>query len=115
MRAAGLTVEVESSGTVRELPPGIGLTAYRVVQEALTNALKHGSQKRAQLCLEYADRALVLEVTNPAGDLAQNRGGHGLVGMRERVQLYDGTLQHGRQPDGSYRLRVQLPVAEESA
>jgi signal transduction histidine kinase len=111
VRRAGLVVEVDVVGVERELPPGISLTTYRVIQEALTNALAHGSDKRAQVRLHHCEDAVVIDVTNPVSTLDEESGGHGLVGMRERVLLYGGTLDHGRDPTGSYRLHVRLPVA----
>lgn len=114
LRRAGLTVDLEVAGTERELPLGIALTAYRIVQEALTNALKHGSEKRAVVRLDYRADAVGIEVVNPAsagdGAGAVSNGGHGLVGMHERVRLYGGTLDRGHATDGSFRVHVQLPL-----
>jgi signal transduction histidine kinase len=109
VRRAGLEVDVEYAGQPTDVPAGVALTAYRVIQEALTNALTHGAGSRAQLRLARCESALEIEVVNPAGPGAPS-GGHGLVGMRERVLLYGGTLQHGREADGFFRLRVSLPV-----
>jgi signal transduction histidine kinase len=111
-RRAGLPVELEVAGERRVLPPGIDLTAYRIVQEALTNAHKHGGPTRARVFLHYRSEALELEVTTD-GAIAPNGGdgsGHGLVGMRERVALYDGTFEAGPRAQGGYAVRALLPV-----
>jgi signal transduction histidine kinase len=110
LRGAGLEIDLEVSGTVPTLPPGVGLTAYRVVQEALTNALAHGADKHARVCLDYGTDVVSIAVANPAGARDEPSGGHGLVGMGERVRLYGGTLDHGRDPDGCFRLHVRLPT-----
>jgi len=111
-RRAGLPVELVIAGEQRVLPPGIDLTAYRIVQEALTNAHKHGGPTRAHVFLRYGIEALELEVTTDGG-IAPNGGdgsGHGLVGMRERVALYDGTFEAGPRAQGGYAVRALLPV-----
>jgi signal transduction histidine kinase len=111
-RRAGLPVELAVAGEPRVLPPGVDLTAYRIVQEALTNAHKHAGPARAHVFLRYGIETLELEVTND-GRLAPNGGdgvGHGLVGMRERVALYDGTLEAGPRAGGGYAVRARLPV-----
>ena len=111
-RRAGLPVELAVAGEPRVLPPGIDLTAYRIVQEALTNAHKHAGPARAHVFLRYGIEALELEVTND-GRRAPNGGdgvGHGLVGMRERVALYDGTFEAGPRVGGGYTVRARLPV-----
>jgi signal transduction histidine kinase len=123
---AGLPVEVRISGQSRPLPAGIDLTAYRIVQEALTNALRHGNQAKAQVTIRYADRSLRVEVLNtgpsvltgtaaaPAGqDAGTGRGkgaGRGLLGLRERVALYGGDLDARRRLGGGYRVRARLPL-----
>jgi signal transduction histidine kinase len=111
-RRAGLSVELDVRGEPRTLPPGLDLTAYRVVQEALTNARRHAGPARAHVSVHYRSEALDLEITND-GRPATTRSdgsGHGLVGMRERVALYDGTLEAGPRPEGGYTVRVRLPV-----
>jgi signal transduction histidine kinase len=110
-RRAGLPVELAVAGEPCALPPGVDLTAYRIVQEALTNARKHAGPARAQVLLRYGIEALELDVTNDGR--ASNGGdgvGHGLVGMRERVALYDGTFEAGPRPDGGYTVHARLPV-----
>ena len=102
VREAGLPVELHVDGEPRALPVGIELSAYRIVQEALTNALKHAGEARAEVFLRYGPDSLELEVLDDgAGALTrQSSGGHGLVGMRERVALYGGALDAGRAARG---------------
>ena len=111
-RRAGLPVDLEVAGEARTLPAGVDLTAYRIVQEALTNARKHAGPARAHVVVRYGIETLDLEVTDDgrARPAPGDGGGHGLVGMRERVALYDGTLDAGPRPDGGYAVRVHLPV-----
>ena len=112
VRAAGLPVELSIEGSPVALPPGVDLSAYRIVQEALTNALKHAGPARARVRLAYSPEALDLEVSDDgAGAADGGDGGHGLVGMRERVTVYGGDLEAGPQPDGGYAVRVRLPYA----
>ena len=110
VRAAGLPVEVVVDGEPRTLPPGVDLAAYRVIQEALTNALKHAGAAHAQVAIRYGARALELAVTNNGRVRRNGRAGHGLVGMRERVALYGGELEAGPQREGGYAVRVSLPL-----
>jgi signal transduction histidine kinase len=112
MREAGLDVTVDVEGPARRLPSGIDLTAYRLVQEALTNTLKHAGPVTAHVRIRYGDDALELEVQDrgPAGGERANGGGHGLVGMRERVALYGGAMRAGAQPGGGYAVSVHLPL-----
>ena len=88
------------------------LTAYRIVQEALTNARRHAGPARAHVLLRYRIEALDLEVTDDgrAATTRPDGGGHGLVGMRERVGLYDGTFEAGPRPEGGYAVRARLPL-----
>jgi signal transduction histidine kinase len=112
VREAGLTVEYRVQGDPTPLPAGIDLSAYRIVQEALTNVLRHAGPARAEVKVRYGD-VLELEVTND-GALGANgeSGGHGLVGMRERVALFGGTLEAGPRPTGGYAVRARLPVRD---
>jgi signal transduction histidine kinase len=113
VRSAGLPVELEVDGAPRELPPGIDLAAYRVVQEALTNALKYGGTAHAWVSLHWREDELELEVANDGkGDGDGSGGGHGLAGMRERVSLYGGTLDSGPRDGGGYVVRARLPVTQ---
>jgi len=112
-RAAGLRVELRVQGDPVQLPTGIDLTAYRVVQEALTNALKHAGDARAVVSVSYEPNEVVLSIEDDgsgpsaAGELT---GGHGLVGMRERVSLYGGVLQAGRRRGGGFAVHARLPT-----
>ena len=112
VRAAGLLVSVRVEGDERPLPSGVDLSAYRIVQEGLTNALKHAGPARAEVLVRYGERELELSVSDDGRghDPQSNGGGHGLVGMRERVALYGGELEAGPRPDGGFRLRARLPL-----
>jgi signal transduction histidine kinase len=111
-REAGLPVELRIQGDAIQLPAGVDLTAYRLVQEGLTNALKHARATRADVLVAYRDGEIEVTVSdNGRGVGNGDGGGHGLVGMRERVSVYGGELDAGPQPTGGYRLRARLPVA----
>lgn len=112
VREAGLPVELSVAGDPRELPVGIELSAYRIVQEALTNALKHAGEARAAVRVHYGPDSLELEIVDDGGAASPNDtgGGHGLVGMRERVALYGGRLDAGRRPSGGFGVHVLLPI-----
>ncbi|MDQ3876503.1 MAG: sensor histidine kinase [Actinomycetota bacterium] len=111
VEAAGLPVELRVEGERVELPSGMDLSAYRIVQEALTNALKHAGPASATVALTYGDGVLDLEITDDGvGQASANGAGHGLAGMRERVALYGGELTSGPRPDGGYAVRARLPV-----
>jgi signal transduction histidine kinase len=113
VRAAGLPVEVVRSGAPRELPAGADLAAYRVIQESLTNALKHAGPAHARVRLDYAPDRLVIEVADDGRGPAIEPGfGHGLVGMRERVGLFGGTLETASRPGGGYGVRAEIPIEE---
>jgi signal transduction histidine kinase len=122
--AAGLPVELTVTGQPRTLPPGLDLTAYRVVQEALTNAMKHAGRAAAVVTLDYRQDAVVVDVsddggrdhrpgraassvrTSPAGVAGSGRG---LLGLRERLSLYGGEFDAGPRPAGGWRVRATLP------
>jgi len=111
VQAAGLPVEVTVEGEPRELPPGVDLSAYRIVQEALTNALKHAGPARARVLLRYCPDDLELEIADDGPGTGDGSGsGQGLIGMRERVSVYGGELQAGRRPESGYALRARLPL-----
>jgi signal transduction histidine kinase len=111
VQAAGLPVEVAVEGEPRELPPGVDLSAYRIVQEALTNALRHAGPARARVLLRYGADDLELEIADDGVGTADDSGpGYGLIGMRERVSVYGGELHAGARPGGGYALRVRLPL-----
>jgi signal transduction histidine kinase len=117
-RSAGLTVELEVAGPVVGLPAGLDLAAYRLVQEALTNVRKHAPRSRAAVRLSYEPdrvRIVVSDDGGPSGAAGETvlkaAGlGHGLIGMRERVQLYDGRMQAGPIPGGGFRVEAVLPL-----
>ncbi|PTM89886.1 signal transduction histidine kinase [Streptomyces sp. VMFN-G11Ma] len=114
--AAGVPVDLQTRGTPRPLTPGIELCAYRVVQEALTNVLKHARPAKAEVIVSYGPRELTITVTDdgrPHRSLPDNvppSSGHGLIGMRERARLYGGTLDVGRRAEGGFRVRLVLPA-----
>jgi len=111
VRQAGLPVSVRVEGDPRPLPPGIDLSAYRIVQEGLTNALKHAGPASAEVVLRYGAREIELEVRDDGrGGGSGNGGGHGLLGMRERVALYGGDLSAGPRPEGGFALTARLPL-----
>jgi signal transduction histidine kinase len=110
-RESGLPVELHVEGDPRQLPAGVDLTAYRLVQEGLTNAIKHARASRADVTVRYGDGQVEIAVLDDgSGDGGGESGGHGLVGMRERVSVYGGELDAGPQPGGGFRLRAKLPV-----
>jgi len=112
MRASGLPVEAIVEGSPRPLPPGVDLSAYRIVQEALTNALRHAGGASARVVVRYDAGAVELEVADDGPGLPEDpeaSGGHGLIGMRERVQLFGGELEAGPRPGGGFLLRARLP------
>lgn len=111
-RAAGIKVEVRREGDLSALPAGIGVTAYRVAQEALTNVLKHGSADTAELVVRLSDRELEVSVTNPGGSRRAPGGGtgRGLRGLRERVTVYGGHLESGPDGRGGFAVRAILPL-----
>jgi signal transduction histidine kinase len=112
VRDGGLPVELDVQGERRTLPAGIELSAYRIVQEALTNVLKHAGEARASVQVRYGRTSLELEVADDGtgGASPVAGGGHGLVGMRERVALYGGRFEAGYRPGGGFAVRVELPV-----
>jgi signal transduction histidine kinase len=119
---AGLPVEVRISGEPRPLPSGIDVTAYRIVQEALTNALRHGAGGKAEVTVRYAERALRVEVltsgpsvltggsSSPAASPEASGAGRGLLGLRQRVSVYGGDLDARRRLGGGFRVRARIPV-----
>jgi signal transduction histidine kinase len=111
---SGVTVEVRVEGDRTDVPTGVDLAAYRIVQEALTNVIKHAGRVRVTVAVRYSDDAVTVEVDDegPAGDdsgSAPSATGHGLVGMRERVAMYDGDLDVGPGPIGGFHVAARLP------
>ncbi len=114
VRAAGLPVTLTVEGVPREMPTGLALAVYRIIQESLTNTRKHGGPNvRASVGLMYTDDCLVLRICDDGrGAAAPGDGaGHGLVGMRERVNVFGGTLVAGPRTNGGYAVEAILPFA----
>jgi signal transduction histidine kinase len=110
--AGGLPVELTVDGDLSGLPLGVELTAFRILQEALTNTRRHAAATRACVRLARSPGRLALEVTDDGSGPAGSHAGHGLIGMRERVALYGGTLSIGAGPAGGYRVAAELPVED---
>jgi signal transduction histidine kinase len=118
MRASGLPVERIVEGTPHALSSSVDLSAYRIVQEALTNTLKHAGDAHARVLLRFEPEVLEIEVVDDGrGGLprAAVGGGRGLVGMRERVQFFGGTLESGPRPGGGFLVRARLPLPQEAS
>jgi signal transduction histidine kinase len=110
-RRAGLTVQLAIEGQPRPLPAGIDLSAYRIVQEGLTNVRKHAGVARARVEVRYGDDDLAVAVLDDGKLSAKaNDGGHGLVGVEERVALLGGDFRAGRREAGGYELRARIPI-----
>lgn len=114
VRTAGLEVELRRVGEPADLPPGVDLAAYRIVQEGLTNTLRHAQARRAWVTLRFSDTVLDVAVEDDGSGrrAMSDAGGHGLVGVRERVQLYGGQVETGARAGGGFRLAARLPVRE---
>jgi signal transduction histidine kinase len=111
VREAGLAVDLTVHGQPRSLPTGVDLSAFRIVQEALTNVLKHSGAGHTRVTVSYRTDAVQLEVADDGRPHGSFRpGGQGLVGMRERVALHGGTLATGEQPSGGFAVTAVLPV-----
>jgi signal transduction histidine kinase len=112
--AAGIPVTLTIDGTRDDVPPGVDLTAYRIVQEALTNVLKHAGTARAAVVIGYQPGALRLEIADDGRGVngRATDGGHGLLGMRERVGVYGGSLVAGPAPGGGFRVVAELPYRD---
>ncbi|HEX4787200.1 MAG TPA: histidine kinase [Actinospica sp.] len=118
IRATGVPIHYRVTGAQRALGPGIDLTAYRVVQEALTNTVKHAAGAGVRISVEYKPVQLVLDIADSGGGPGQSAAsgnGRGLIGLRERVALHGGTAEAGPQAGGGYRVRVQIPLPAEDA
>ena len=114
LKASGLPVEVTVEGEPAPLPPGVDVSAYRIVQEALTNALKHAGPARAHVFLRYGVDDLELEILDDGPGTGNGGGsGHGLAGIRERVAVVGGELDSGHRPEGGYAVRARLPLGSE--
>ena len=114
VRGAGVAVDVVTDGEPAELPPGLDLAAYRIVQEAVTNALRHSGGRQVAVRLDYRPGELEVTVDDDGRGMHEGQhvgGGHGLRGIRERAELYGGSLDVGRAALGGTRIRARLPVA----
>jgi signal transduction histidine kinase len=115
-RAAGLAVDLIEDGTPPEMSGGVALAVYRIVQESLTNALKHaGPRPSTTVRVRYSPRSIDVEVTDDGVGGTPATGGHGLVGMRERALLFGGTFDAGPRLGGGWRVRARIPLAGEAA
>jgi signal transduction histidine kinase len=117
IRAAGVPVRVAVTGEPRTLPPGVELCVFRIVQESLTNVLKHASPATATVSLDYGDKQIMASVRDDGarpGPAPGARVGQGLIGMRERARLYGGTLDAARLPAGGFEVRLRLPLPVEA-
>jgi signal transduction histidine kinase len=113
VRETGLDVEVEVHGPRVPLPAALDLTAYRIVQEAVTNALKHGGATRVAIRLTYTPTTLHIDLTDDGSASSAGEGtGHGLIGIRERASLFGGTVSAGRGEHGGWRVRTELPLPD---
>jgi signal transduction histidine kinase len=117
VRGAGLDVRLEVSGTPRDLPPGLDLAAYRVVQEALTNVIRHAGQAATSVLLSWGPKLEITVCDDGRGTRPGAGSGRGLIGLRERLAVYGGELDAGPRPGGGWRVRATIPLeqAEESA
>jgi signal transduction histidine kinase len=115
-REGGLEVDLAVEGQPRTLPRGVDLSAYRIVQEALTNTIKHAGPARSRITLRYGERELEVEVSDdgpgPSVNGAGTGSGHGLLGMRERVASHGGEVEAGSGPDGGFVVRASLPFGK---
>jgi signal transduction histidine kinase len=115
IRGTGAPVELTVTGPVTPLPAGMDLAAYRVIQEALTNTVKHAVGAHVQIAIDYGHRALRVEVADTGGTpvpSARSGQGRGLIGLRQRLAVYGGTLEAGKLPTGGYRVRALIPMEE---
>ncbi len=115
VRSSGIQVDLTIEGDAYELPPGVDLAAYRIIQEALTNALRHSGAAHAAVVVRFRPTKLDIAVEdNGVGMTETSAGGHGLVGVRERVALYGGTVEVVSVPTGGVRLSATLPVRDDA-
>ena len=115
-RGAGVPIDLQVEGERRELPAGLDLAAYRVVQEALTNVVKHGGSAPTEVSVHYRADAVEVRIADRGQGALNSRlgsSGHGLLGMRERVKMYGGELQAGRRRGGGFEVHVLLPLEGE--
>jgi signal transduction histidine kinase len=114
IQEAGLPIEVNIKGNERDLPPSTDLSAYRIIQESLTNVLKHADAGKAAVTVQYNNEAVELKITDNGKGAApvelQKPKGRGLIGMQERVKLHSGEFKAGNIPNGGFFVRVRLPL-----
>ncbi len=111
IRDVGIPVDLVVEGERAALTPGVDVSAYRILQEALTNVVKHAGHARASVVIRYGARSVEVEVADDGqGPVDGNGLGYGLAGMRERVELHGGTLDAGRDSAGGFRVRAELPL-----
>jgi signal transduction histidine kinase len=114
VRQAGVPVELRAEGQPQVVSGGVGVAAYRIVQEALTNVLKHANGVPSRVSVRWADAAIELEVVDqglrPNGALPEAPAGRGLAGMRQRAAMYGGTLEAGPGRNGGYIVRARIPL-----
>ena len=114
VKGAGLTVELDMAAAAEEVPPAIGHAGYRIVQEGLTNVLRHSTAKHARVRIGQDEGALLVEVLdNGPAVTGASGGGHGLLGMRERAAALGGSCEAGRAPGGGWRVRARIPIDQE--
>ena len=110
-QAAGLDVQLHTQGPTRPLPAAVELNAYRVVQEGLTNALKHAGHAKVKVVLHYLPSNLEVEIIDNGRAAERGSGGrHGLTGLRERVAVFGGRFEAGSQPEGGWRICASFPT-----
>lgn len=117
-RESGVETDLYVDGEPATVSPALDLCAYRIIQEALTNAIKHAAPARADVRVRWRERALELEISDDgrgSGAVNGAGGGHGIAGMRERVALHGGSVDAGPRADGGFAVRAQIPLAEELA
>ncbi len=109
---AGIAVDVRVEGEPRPVPTGVGLAAYRITQEALTNVIKHAGPAHASVLVRYTDHDVTVEIRDDGHGTPSRAGGggHGLIGMRERAAVHGGELTAGPAADGGFRVRARLPL-----
>ena len=111
----GVSATLEVIGESRSLPPGVQVSIFRVVQESLTNIRKHSSARQVRVCLTYDSDSVAVQIVNDGSATGSGQGGQrGIVGMRERVEIYGGSLDAGPLPGGGYRVRATVPVGRAS-
>ena len=119
LQRAGLPVRLEIENLPAQLPPMVDVSAYRLVQEALTNVLKHANARCVRVGVAFQRNQLELEVSDDGGDSDSSQvtegGGHGLIGMRERANVFGGTISAGTSVGGGWTVHARLPVTVGSA